>query len=301
MPLTDTARNGLSVSANTDGNYRYMNTYSDARALASSAGTGRDPYTVMTAARDSNSMTKIVIPKSDPPPYFFRMLVSEYSRDSWLKIGHLTPSLRIELPIPQSIIDAHNVLWQAEELGITGAVMLGTGDSLAGGARKALSRAAIGVAANLAGQAGAEIGAGFGQGIMASYGVAINNYLTMMLQGPSYKEHEFRWKISPNTPEETEELTKLYRYVNNAQAVGLSPAFGSAFFSYPMIFQLEFYHAEADMGKMLHRFKPCVLRQSAWNFGPSGPAFYGETKGPESVEFSLKFVELEYWLKGDFT
>lgn len=261
----------------------------------------QDPTAVMDRWQDSGRINKVVIPKNDRPPYYFRISISNYSRESWLHVGNLETQTIIELPIPLQLVDSHTVNWEAEEIGQIGALMaLGTGDAPAGSMARGAGRIGLRALTGLAGNLGGVVGE-VGNAVQAKLGYAINNYLTMMLQGPTYKEHRFSWRVSPNSPEESQELINLYRLVNNAQAPHLDGPFGSAFFGYPKIFQMSFHHESgADMGRNLYRFKPAVLRNSQWNFGPNGIAFYGETKAPDSIEFGFNFVELEYWLQGDF-
>lgn len=266
--------------------------------LVAQPQTGTDPTAAMSAYHTSGQMSKIQIPKNDRPPYYLRILIADYQRDSWLKVGSIIPKTSIELPIPLSLVDQHTVNWEADAIGISGALAMDASANVSEGIR-ALGRGTLGAALNLGGRVSQGL-TGFGQGLQARLGYAINNYLTMMMQGPTYKAHKFTWRVSPNSAQESEELMKLYTIINNAQAPTLSWA-GSAFFQYPKIFNLSFHHESgADMGRNLYRFKPVVLRNSSWNFGPEGPAFYGETKAPESVEFGFEFVELEFWLGGDF-
>ena len=51
----------------------------------------------------------------------------------------------------------------------------------------------------------------------------------------------------------------------------------------------------------MYKFKPCVLEAFLVNYTPtSRAAFYkGQENAPEGMIFTMRFIELEYWLDGN--
>jgi hypothetical protein len=253
----------------------------------------------------------------DIPQYHFRMEFSDYKRESMMKVAATTKRGSIILPMPYQIIDAHQVRWEQEQLGILlggglhGATSLynrGNGDvnsrmsnlqdlqkkvtgwdGIKDGAAILGGAAATGAAA-LAVAAAPQVVV---DGVSAAVGIAPNQFLTVLFKGPSYKEFTLQWKLSPNNKKESEELWKIIKQINREMAP--STYTGSLFFSYPSVVTCSF----SNKGQM-YEFKPAVIKAFGQNYTGSGmPAFY-HTGYPESVEFSIQFMELEFWLKNDF-
>ena len=71
---------------------------------------------------------------ADLPPYYFKMAISDYKRDSWLSVGQLVPKAWVALPLPQSIVDENQVQYDTEPLGIAGnAILSATRDAVNAG------------------------------------------------------------------------------------------------------------------------------------------------------------------------
>lgn len=287
-------------------------------ALSPSAGA---PDSTIAASMAREATGRLVFPH-DWPLYYFAMGVNNYKRDSWRQVGALEISDNIILPLPSEMVDRQSVDYEEKPIGILGAAALGgaanirnafeTGDindltkGVTGAAERGLSQGLVTqLGVNALQRSGGAQGAGAVRGVLAAAGYAQNDFLTVMLKGPTYKAHTLRWRLSARNAAESQTLAKINKVLNNAQAPGLPRAFGSAFFTYPKIFQLAFRHpaAEGGLGYWTYRFKPCVLKDQQWNFtpNPGGWASYSATRAPESVEVTLHFMELEYWLSGDFS
>ena len=261
------------------------------RVVPNSSGGGLDPAEAMATKAASQSLSRLTIPE-DTPPYYFKLDVQVYERKSWREVAHVSPVVSIILPIPMNVMDAQTVDWEGEDIGLAGA-------TLSNGWSNAEATGSAAFAKNLATRVGGQFAPGAIGGLLSSQGVAINNYLTMMLKGPTYKKHDFSWVISPRNPSETKTLIDVRKTLMDAQSPELY--LGSAFFKYPCVFNLSFNHAEADMGETLYRFKPAVLTSCVFNMTPQNtPAFFSKTKAPPIVAARMEFTELEFWLKGDY-
>lgn len=264
--------------------------------LADLTGASINPQNAIDASVGENSPLRVQFP-SDLPPYFIKMSIGAYQRSSWAEIGSITSQATVVLPMPIQILDRQTTSYATEPLHIVGGLTMGmmAGDTGALGSGWDIAKgvAQSTVVAN-AGQVG--------QALLAASGRAINDFLTVMLKGPTYKKWTFTWKLSPKTPGETQTLIRLRKLLSDAQAPGLPKTLGSAFFTFPKVFQLSFEHiGGSNLDNQLFKFKKAVLEDMAFNFTPSNvPSFYAQTLAPESVEISMSFLALEYYLAGDY-
>lgn len=248
---------------------------------------------------------------ADTPVYYTSLGINDYQRTSWDAVGTLSVTDSIALPLPALIVDDQVVTYEALALGALGALAVGGASPLVQQGLAGIPAAvknALGGASNVSpGALGAIISTavratsatalgGATQGVLAAAGVSVNEFLTIMLRGPSYKERDLAWRFSPKTPDESRRINRIAIMIKNAQAPSLGA--GGIFFSWPKIFQIKFRHVqEVDMGIRLFDFKPCVLTSAIFNYTPAGaPSFYGSTSYPEGLEMRLKFIELEYWV-----
>lgn len=274
----------------------------------------------------------------DTPTHFMKFEVANYSRSNLLTVGTLNPIATIVLPIPLSLRDGHNVSYKTSEVGQVGGVLTGAlsigeavkgmktgfkdtdlsiegmtksisdvgkqiGKGLAGGAAGGgamLAQSALAAAQKAASQIGVNINApAIGQAFL---GYSPNQFLTILLEGPRYKEYRFEWLLAPKNEQESASIKEIIRSFNNYMAPGL--AAGGAIFTFPKIFK----PAIMPNSRYMYKFKPSVLQGMEVNYTGGGQAaFYRESpalgeggRPPESVQLSMSFMELEFWLTGDF-
>lgn len=243
---------------------------------------------------NNSSVNFLQFPK-DRAKYFMTLGMSNYARKGGNLMEmemHVTD--HITLPLPQQMVDNHGVNYEQKELSsvvgasadtISAAVGLDTGQALAslGNALGGLGLEALKTI----------LGGNISDAISAQYGIASNQFLTVMLKGPQYKKHEFSWKLSPRNEQESESIRNIILTLNNAIAPGLA----GPVFTFPKVFEIKFNPNE----NLLYKFKPAVVESMSVNYAPSGaPAFYRRTNAPDSVEIRLQFLELEFWLAGQF-
>ena len=254
-------------------------------------GTRLPPQDAVRAKEATRGLTRLSLP-TDTPPYYFKIDVQTYERKSWREVATVNPVASIVLPIPMNLMDAQSVDWEGEEVGFLGGSVL---NGFSGADASAPVRFIKDAITRTVGQ----VAPGAVNSALGGQGLAINNYLTMMLKGPTYKRHDFTWTFSPRNDVETETLINIRRLIMDAQAPELY--LGSSFFKYPCIFRLGFHHVDADLGRTLYRFKPAVLTAATFNHTPQGsPAFFSRTKAAAAVTVRMEFTELEFWLKGDY-
>ena len=246
-----------------------------------------------------NTISRLQFP-SDLGKYYMSLGVSNFQRQSLMSLGTLNVKGSIKLPLPQQMTDTHNVNYDQQNIGApVGGSADAAANQLTGGQSTTTN------IAQAAGSIGSTVMKAFGgdnveAAIKAFSGLAPNQFLTVLLQGPSYKEHDFSWKFAPRNPKESESVRLIIATLNNAMAPAMGGTTGSAFFQFPKIFSISFNNPNGEM-KYLYKFKPCVLKTMSVNYMPSGaPAFYRQTEAPDVVEIRCHFMELEFWLQGDF-
>lgn len=272
------------------------------------------------------------------PKYYTFMGISEYSRigngaEGLLRLGTTTTEKIIVLPLPMTLVDAHNVDYEPTKLGALGGALGGVGAEYAGKIKDSfngvntvdqslgsdvlsgltkLAGSSVGAAAatglnlttpttNAKGEKNILGGIPIGGVLQALTGYAPNEFLTILLTGPKYKQHQFTWILSPRNPTESEIVRKIIFILNSAMAPSIK--LQGALFGFPKIFRLGFF----PNSKMLYRFKPAVLESFTVDYAGAGqgPTFYrsndvsGKSNAPETVAIRLQFLELEFWLNRD--
>lgn len=275
-------------------------------SLAAMTPPGPSPQTVMSTNTGGIGVWKFPL---DTPMYYMSLGINDYVRASWLDIGTLAISNTIILPFPMKLVDATQVQYERTPLGFPGVIaetlQIDAMNALKGSSTGQTSSAGIlppGVKATAE-----SVLAGISSGVQAATGVAMNEFLTIMLKGPSYKQHEFSWSLSPKDPGEAGVLQTIITLLKDAMAPGLSSDLGAAFFTWPKIFQIQLNYAgpNSDMGFYTFRMKPSVLTDAVFDFTPGNqwaahyPTFQtNSSPTPFGVDVRLEFMELELWLAG---
>lgn len=254
---------------------------------------------------------------SDLPKYYTGFQIYRYHRENLLELGKMTLLNGLCLPLPDQMLDVNQVAYGRKEFSsfvgasVNAAFPIGNqiSDNIASGKPwlsdvkkddlKKLNTDSVvgaGLSAFNAGTGGA------GDGILGAAGYSPNYFLTVVLDGPQYKQYSFTWTFAPRTPRESIDLRQITRVFQDAQAPGL--ALGGALFTFPRVFQNYF---GPDRG-LLYQFKPSVLTGFSVNMTPAGmpsmkqsgdPALQG-MHAPTMVSVQASFLELEFWLRGDF-
>lgn len=252
---------------------------------------------------------------SERPKYFFQIDLADYHRfdggGNLFQVSRSETTATYVFPLPASLVDIHAIAYDAVSLGlVTGSLVQGaTNIAKSDGEARASGGAAIAagvggglIAGGINALAGSKVGSALVGGVANMAGLAgytPNAFLTILLKGPQYKRHTFRWKVSPRNATESRRLRKMIVDLNNAAAPGTS--FGGSLFTFPKIFRCSFMPNSSYLFKM----KPAVLESIAIDYSAGGaPAFFragGEgLNAPAVVEFQMNFLELEFWLNGDF-
>lgn len=275
------------------------------------------------------------------PKYYMSLMYGDFNgRLNLFQLAAVDYQYKVTLPLPSILVDNQSVAWDRTPLGGTGLALdaamsatsgqgenqVKTNNALGEGGYLTATAAAGGGAAVAGyfvgkmlgkGAKGAIAGAGAAAGALdVGLGVAgysPNQFLTILLRGPKYKEFSFEWEFSPKTENESKRLNTILTNLKNASAPSL--ALGGALFSFPKIFQLAF----VPNPKYLFKFKPAVLEDIIVDYAAGGAPSFNRTisgakradlgavldpgdglNAPSEFRVKMKFLELEFWLSGQY-
>lgn len=271
------------------------------------------PKERIDATAASASSIKTYTYPDDKMKYFLDIGIGEYGQGSFIgdvsTVGggafarrSLSIDTNIRLPIPEQVQDQQTADWVEENILKD---IFGTAASLVAAVTAARIQS---VGAGITALAGAAFVGGAAQAASIGArlsGIAPNQMITVLFSGPKYKQHTFSWVFSPQTPGEAEQLRLIIATLNNRMAPGIYKA---VFWSFPSLFQLKFCpDVGVPQNTYMFDFKPAVLVNAAFDYaGGHVPSFRrkdGATNNknpPQAIRMTLQFLEIEYWLNGDF-
>lgn len=268
----------------------------------------------------SQSGTTVLGYPLDIPKYQLTFTISAYKRTDLNSVGTFVNANYpgIIMPLPSQLIDTNHVNWQEVEVGtLAGTTVSAIAEGINGNIGAAVGGlAAAGLGLLAAGNAAAGSGGvagfagGLAQGTEAMLGISPNQFITLLMKGPTYKRHRFSWTLAPHNFAEANVLREIIRTFKNA----MSPNYYSItangapiLWAFPKIFHLRLFPNSLFM----YKFKPCVCDYFVANYTPGNrAAFFRDTTGqggqngnnpPASIQIQANFIELEYWTEGNFS
>jgi hypothetical protein len=227
----------------------------------------------------------------------------------------------IRLPIPRGLDDVQDVQYSETPMGPALGGMYNAYQSGAGATGMATA-GTMGLGLQNPGTAGAAMGAAIGSpfglsipaaaagavaggaavdAIGGAVGIAVNQFYTILLQGPKYKSYTLSFDLAPRTAGESQNIREIIRILRRTAAPELVGPYGM-FWDFPDIVECAFMPQGNGRDTYMYRFKPAVLSSVQARYNPNSGVvgFYGSTDAPEAITLSLSFTELEYWLRRDF-
>jgi hypothetical protein len=240
-------------------------------------------------------------------PFWFSFSFYQYRRPT--EYGGRTPGEiltdlgTIRLPMPNQMIDRQDITYRVENLNTVLAAAIQQSQQGVGLGESAI-QAALGAGAGFLAERLRQSANQLGQ----LYGVAVNPFLSVLFESPSFKHHAFTWKLAPSNASESLRLNTIVDIFRYNQLPSTTRAAGGVLLAYPNIVQLTVSCASypSTGGYFSYAFKPAVIDSFAVNFAPGGqPSFFGTSKigdsrPPTEVEISLSLLEIEYWLQDDY-
>lgn len=263
----------------------------------------------------------------DRPKFYVKIDIMDYHRfdgggGSMFQISRTDIRDSIILPLPQMLTDANQVSYDQIELGPLiggGGQILGNSINNTGAAGSGLTQsAAIGGAAAGSAALGAidslvsnRTRGAVPRGLITQAGTNVarlagytpNQFLTILLKGPAYKRHSLRWLVSPHNQQEALNLQQIIMTINNAKAPGTTA--GGAVFTFPSVFNVSIM----PNSRFMYKFKPAVVESFTVDYtgGTGIPNFkrpssqYAPDSAPALLQIEMNLLELEFWLKGNYT
>jgi hypothetical protein len=163
--------------------------------------------------------------------------------------------------------------------------------------QEALMGWAPGAIKGLLGRVGSGLAPGAaGTVIEQAMGVAPNPWLTVVYQGPNFKDFKFSWKFSPDTAADSTVLLSVLNTFKKNMHSNLNAATNGVYLDYPRMVRPRFVPND----NTLWTFKYCVLKEVVVNWASGGlPAFFHQTMAPVEVELVIVLQEIELWFRND--
>jgi len=120
-------------------------------------------------------------------------------------------------------------------------------------------------------------------------GQIFNPNMELLFNGPSLRNFAFSFKMTPRSPEESNEIKNIIRFFKK----GMSAKAGGSrlFLSTPNVFELR-YRKGREEHPFLNRFKQCFLQNIAVNYTGEGVYSTYNDGTPVSMTMTLQFKEI---------
>ena len=120
-------------------------------------------------------------------------------------------------------------------------------------------------------------------------GQIFNPNMELLFNGPSLRNFAFSFKMTPRSPEESNEIKNIIRFFKK----GMSAKAGGSrlFLSTPNVFELRYRKGRGEH-PFLNKFKQCFLQNIAVNYTGEGVYSTYNDGTPVSMTMSLQFKEL---------
>lgn len=134
------------------------------------------------------------------------------------------------------------------------------------------------------------------EAISAIAGLAINPFMTVLFETPTFKRHSFQWRFSPRNRAETDTLRELLARFRFNMLPSINTSSAGLLLNYPNMCYVGLYPDNT----YLYKFKPCVITAASINYAPSAnPAFFKSSQAPVDVLLVVELLEMEYWVQED--
>ena len=237
------------------------------------------------------------------------------------------------LPIPNGIQDSNNVSWGSDEmnnlaaaataqvLSNPGAAMVGAGvagllaqtgiPNVTGAVLYATLAQQAGGIANLPPETQAQLKTAISSLVLKTAGFEVpaetifsrglgivpNSNMELLFNGPTLRQFNFAYRLSPRSEEEAADVRKIIRFFKQGMAARKQNSQGgsgarSLFLGTPNVFKLEYKTGIEDIAG-LNKFKICAMTGFTVNYAPDGEWAAYDKGQPVSLTVNMGFQELE--------
>ena len=231
----------------------------------------------------------------------------------------------VTLPIVTGIGDKNEVDWQGatlnplQALGASGALSLFRNAETAESIGEAFSRGGTAIneaAKSLKGTVGRDMQSAINiylaqkavgaQGLLSrASGAILNPNLEMLFSGPSLRNFDFTFKLSPRDANEADQVRKIIRFFKQGMSVKTSSS--NVFLKAPNIFKIRYQTFNTNGDEILHPslniIKECALKSCDVQYTPDGTymTYDDPFRTMTSYQLSLSFGELDPIYDSDYT
>ena len=136
------------------------------------------------------------------------------------------------------------------------------------------------------------------QGLSYATGIAINPFLSVLFDSPTFRTYNFSWKFMPRSQYESQTLTEIIRIFNKNTLPSLSSGFG-LYYNYPSIVDISI--VTPDNSNNLFQFKQAVVEKISVNYAAANsPVFFRGSSAPAAVEINVNIKEIVLWKSEDY-
>lgn len=264
------------------------------------------------ADQDSSSGSVIQYPP-DLGEYYLSFNFMKYDRPNRFTEAKTKSEFVIHLPIPAQLNESHAMAWTDAEQGMIGNLAdhidaaadgkgfdvdgTGTAVGLAAGYQvlNTISSAAsnIPIIGSLGVNEAVQI---IGQEI----GAITNPHISMLFQGPTFRDFQFSWKFHPHSAEESTKIKNIVDQFRKRVLPNIAFKDTQDLIGYPDIVEITLNVGDRK-NDFLYPMKKCAVVAFTVNYAPNGtPSFFAGTKAPTFIEFGVMLKEIEYFLAEDF-
>ena len=211
------------------------------------------------------------------------------------------------LPIPGGVSDTNSVSWGEDRM--TPAQIAAASVALTGitqGAEAAISAGSnyLTSALNNSKDLKAAIAAGFAEKatgvsglLQRTAGIAVNQNLELLFQGPSLRPFNFTFKLSARGKRDKDQIVKIIRFFK--QGMSAQRTESNLFLKAPNTFKIEYRH-KGETHKYMNLFKECALQSFSVNYTPEGNYMTFDDGLMTSYEITMQFTEIEPIYNDDY-
>ena len=208
------------------------------------------------------------------------------------------PDGAIILPIPSNLQEQFQVNYEGMEMGeVFGGIAEAAGAALNGAP---LSEVAGQIQTDsIAKRVGQEVAKAVGGGAAVAaaqkfVGEVFNPHLTNVFKGVGLRQHQFNWRISPRSQDESFAIKGIIDKIRNNMLPQLSA--DRLRLSYPAEVFIQFH---GDPYGIMPMFRSVCTGLNVNHAAAGTPVFFAETGLPAEFELSLSFQEVEVVTRGD--
>lgn len=160
--------------------------------------------------------------------YYMTLQFQSYERRAITDRAFVRATDGIRLPIPNNLVDTTQVSYSDQALGPAGGAAIEAADETKknGVSVGSIKQDTLDILNGLA-QGGAAQAAPLATKVISqTFGVAQNPMLTVLFESPTFKEHQFSWKLSPNNQQESNTIRDIINTFKSHMLPGLTDAPG---------------------------------------------------------------------------